>query len=105
MTLYTEWDGCVRLDDDGDDIGPVVRVYYTANGFHPATQDSLWEPGCYAYFDSIKPTRVELSPRSANLAPLSEAEINAALEWFESDEAQEWVQDEAVKEWLADEPE
>ena len=102
MSLYIEWEGCVRLNDGDEDCGPRIRIYYTAKGFHPETKDTMWEPARRAFFDTIKASYVAIDPRDKHMEPLTLAEVNAALDWFESDDAQEYAEDVAVKEWLTD---
>ena len=94
---YIEWGGCIRLDADGDDICPLVHVYFEAGGYQPyasATRDSPAEGGG---FEDMFFLRVEIDPRSLPTDPLTDAEIAAAKAWFDTEQAWDYAQRVALE--------
>lgn len=97
IASYLHYEGVIRLDADGDDIGPLVRVHFTARGYVPYVSATWEQPAEGGMFEDIGFTTIEMDQHSFGSEPLTDAEIASIQAWCKSDEAHDRVQNAALR--------
>jgi len=92
--MFLEYESLVRLDADGYEIGALVRVYFTAEGWQPYVRATWEDPGYGGCFEDVEFKRAEIESDT----PLTDAETAQVRAWFASDAAQNMAQDTAMAE-------